>query len=83
MAEYWTWEVFNFSDTDILKALYVFWLEFLMKLYQMGTRCQLETDVTFNTPLQPRCGPITEEYRYPWKELISIYLDTKFFSGFY
>lgn len=50
MAEYWTWEVFNFSDTDILKASYVFWLEFLMKLYQIGTTCQLETDVAFNTP---------------------------------
>ena len=33
-----------------LKASYVFWLEFLMKLYQIGTRCQGETDGAFNTP---------------------------------
>lgn len=49
MAEYWTWEVFNFSDTDILRASCIFWLEFLMKLYQIGTRCQLETDVACYT----------------------------------
>ena len=33
---------------QILIFLKAFWLEFLTILYQIGTRCQLVTDVTFS-----------------------------------